>query len=245
MNSTSTQITLSPERSTRLLVTADEAITLQLVFGGIPNPGEKLQWNKVLLILHKKIDWLLNHHPEFESLETISMEIPPSTPFMIINLTQETISITGDEKWSECFSLFNPYLYEHQIHENFDPNSFLDRFEIPPGYIDSLAKWYSVKYSYKKHNLILIRPGTELSFQTHREREERWEILHGNPIVIAGTDVFYANPPTTKRKIPLGAMHSIINPSTTDWVVFKETYKGTFDEEDIARIFNPNHYNSN
>ena len=41
--------------------------------------------------------------------------------------------------------------------------------------------------------------------------------------------------------IPLGAMHTVINP-TDDWILIKEHCEGTFDEEDIVRVFNPNHY---
>jgi len=242
MSHTISPLILSPERGTRLFVTSDESVTLQMVFDYSPTPGESFPWNRVLFLLNKKIDWILTSHPDIETQNEVSIEIPPSTPFMLMNLTQVPITITGNEKFSELYTLFNPYLYEHQTHENFDPQSFIDRFQIPPGYTDTLAKWYSVKYSYEKHNLILIRPGTGLSFQTHSKRAERWEIIHGNPIIISGTDVSYANPPKTKQKLALGALHSIINSSTTDWVVFKETYKGTFDEEDIVRVFNPNHY---
>ena len=237
-----TLLNLAPDRGTKLLVTGDEATSIQLAFGSAPNPGEKFPWNRILFLLHERIDWLLNLHPEFGVQQIVSVEIPPHTPFMIMNLTQNSIFITGDEKLSERFSLFNPYLYEHQAHESYDPNSFLDRFQIPPGYTDTLAKWYSIKYSYENHNLILIRPGTGLSFQTHSKRAEHWEILQGNPKIVIGTEVFYTNPPGTERDLPLGALHNIINASLSEWVIFKETYQGTFDEEDIVRVFNPNHY---
>ena len=233
---------ISPQRGTELYVTAKESVSLQLQFELQLNSDDKYPWNRILFLIDGRIEWFLNFHPESETQNTILNVIPPNSPFMVMNLTQIPLSVTIDHNFDDLTSLFNPYLYEQEVHKKFDPDTFLDLFHIPQGYTDTLAKWYSVKFTYENYNLILIRPGTGLSFQSHRMRAEHWQILNGNPIIIAGTHVWYSNPQGTERDLPLGALHSIINPSPTDWVMFKETYQGTFDEDDIIRVFNPNHY---
>ena len=233
---------LSPGRGTKLFVAANQSIGMQLKFDDLQKSARKLPWNRILFLHKGRIDWLQKFYSGIDNHHQVSIEIDPQSPFMVMNLTQTPLSITTDKNLSGLTVLFDPYIYEHETHENYIPDHFLDRFQIPQGYADSLAKWYSVKFTFENYNLILIRPNTGLSFQTHRMRGEHWEILHGDPIVIAGTDVFYSNPPNTERDLPLGTLHSIINPSSSEWVMFKETYHGTFEEEDIIRVFNPNYY---
>ena len=57
--------------------------------------------------------------------------------------------------------------------------------------------------------------------------------------------LFYYVENGIKLDNPKGSLHSIINPNKdpNKWVIIKESWSGKFDEEDIERIFNPNHYN--
>ena len=43
---------------------------------------------------------------------------------------------------------------------------------------------------------------------------------------------------------PINTYHSIINPNEdkNKFVMIKERWEGNFDEYDIDRVFNPNHY---
>jgi len=83
MNSTTPPLILSPERGTRLFVTSDEPVTLQMAFDYSPTPGESFPWNRVLFLLNKKIDWMLTSHPDIETqnkVSTIYVDEPnPST----------------------------------------------------------------------------------------------------------------------------------------------------------------------
>jgi mannose-6-phosphate isomerase-like protein (cupin superfamily) len=80
-----------------------------------------------------------------------------------------------------------------------------------------------------------------ISYQTHELREEIWEIVKGNPILIINDKIEYKPKKGKRYVIPLRTLHSIINP-TENWVVLKEKYTGIFDESDILRIYNPNNY---
>ncbi|MEJ2250651.1 MAG: hypothetical protein P8Y97_13490 [Candidatus Lokiarchaeota archaeon] len=83
-----------------------------------------------------------------------------------------------------------------------------------------------------------------ISIQTHDQRSEDWEILGGKPIILSGTTVYYYIASGTKFENQIGDYHTIINPNTdcTEFITIKESWAGNFDEEDIHRIFNPNHY---
>ncbi|MHA1796357.1 MAG: hypothetical protein ACTSUK_09595 [Promethearchaeota archaeon] len=185
--------------------------------------------------------------------------VPPKAAFMIMNLTSVTIEvevkISGYEKGEgkkerkeelgKIFKiLYNPYLLENKPHETIDPSKILSQFSVPTGYTDILAKWYSVKFTYPSFNLIFLQPGLGISLQTHQLREEHWKIQQGHPIIIVGSKVYLQTSPKQEFHIPLGSKHTIINPSASEWVILEETYTGTFDEEDITRLFNPNRYNS-
>ena len=55
---------------------------------------------------------------------------------------------------------------------------------IPDGYIDTLPKWYSIKYTYPDFNYIFVCPGLGISIQVDSMREEYWEVLEGHPIIL-------------------------------------------------------------
>jgi len=170
-----------------------------------------------------------------------AIQVPPNTPYMIMNTSNSEVEVTFSEDTNQHLVLWNPYLLEKQSHVDFNPDEFKKVHPVPDGYIDTLPKWYSVKFTYPNFNYIFVRPGLGISVQIHAQREEHWEILEGSPIIIANNKVAYNVVPKTKFDIPIGAMHTIINP-TKDWVLLKETYSGIFDEKDIIRTFNPNNF---
>ena len=89
-----------------------------------------------------------------------------------------------------------------------------------------------------------MRPEFGLSIQTHKYRNEFWEIIEGHPIIINGNKVYYFVENGTMFENPINVYHSVINPNSDvkEFVVLKEKWSGKFDEKDIERAFNPNHY---
>ncbi|MFX1411311.1 MAG: hypothetical protein ACFFA6_13255 [Promethearchaeota archaeon] len=168
--------------------------------------------------------------------------IKPENPYMIINKAKNPIEILFDRDISNHEIIYDPYKYEHSEKINLKAEFFKRRYDVPEGYIDTLPKWYSFKFTYPDYNLIFIRPEFGLSIQTHRHRNELWEILDGNPIIINGDTVYYNVKSGTKFKIPISTFHTVINPNDEKFVLIKEQWTGNFNEEDISRIFNPNNY---
>ncbi|UYP47288.1 hypothetical protein NEF87_003573 [Candidatus Lokiarchaeum ossiferum] len=233
------QIILTTGRGTKLRQNDSSLMTLNIT---PKDPKEKSQLNQVMMILE---DILIPiNHVGIASTDGIKVTIPPENAYMVLNTSETTICVeTGEIDYTQHSILYDPYLYEHEDHVDYDSAEFIKTYDIPAGYTDVLPKWYSIKFSYPEFNLIFVRPGLGISLQSHAKREEYWEIAAGEPIVISGSKVSYNNPQGTKFYIPLGNLHTIINPSKDVWVILKETYKGNFDEKDIVRVFNPNHYN--
>ena len=232
------QITLSPGRGMELRQNTSTVMHLHIT---TKDPTQKSHLNQVMMILE---DILIPiNHVGIASLEGIKVTIPPDNRYMVLNTSEVMISVnTGEMDIASHTAIYNPYLYETESHENYDPEYFVNTYDIPSGYVDVLTKWYSIKFTYPDYNLIFIRPGLGISLQSHAKREEYWEIAAGEPIVISGSKVSYNNPQGTKFYIPLGNLHTIINPSSESWAILKESCKGTFDEQDIVRVFNPNNY---
>jgi mannose-6-phosphate isomerase-like protein (cupin superfamily) len=83
-----------------------------------------------------------------------------------------------------------------------------------------------------------------ISIQKHKFRKEFWKILGGEPIIINGNKVYYGVMKGKKFETPLNSYHCAINPNRNeeDFVIIEERWSGKFDEQDIIREFNPNHY---
>lgn len=206
-------------------------------------PHESAAWEaitSVYLIIDDLIAPL--NHLGIRSTEGYLVMIPPHNPYMVLNLSSAAFRLETDLPLKGQEILYDPYKYENSPQNTLDPDKVRQECSIPPGFTDILAKWYSVKFTYPDYNLICLRPGLGISLQSHQYREEHWVIQQGSPIVISGSKVTYDCTSGSEFHIPLGDKHTVINPSTDGWVILKETYAGTFDELDIVRLFNPNHY---
>ncbi len=168
--------------------------------------------------------------------------IAPNDFYMIINMNDEGIEVRYDSDMSSHKIIYDPYKYERAEKVDFKASDFLEKFQIPKDYIDTLPKWYSLKFTYPNYNLIFIRPELGISFQIHHLRSESWEVIEGSPIIINGNRVHYFVEDHAKFEIPTNAFHSVINPNKDKFVLVKERWSGQFDEGDIIRSFNPNHY---
>ena len=179
-----------------------------------------------------------------EGISASDLLIKPHSYYMVINKGKILLNIQYNQDISNHQVIYDPYKYETSQRKLFELDWFIERYNIPEGYIDTLPKWYSFKFTYPDFNLIFIRPEFVLSIQTHKYRNESWEILEGKPIIISGNKVHYFVETGLIYQNPINTYHSIINPNKekNKYVMIKERWKGDFDEYDIDRVFNPNHY---
>ena len=215
-----------------------------------PKRGSPLRQNKKnILNLNLNCDQLnkillINHNNFYSNLMVKNQIIKPLNYYMVINNSNFPLEITYSESISNHEILYDPYLFENSEKKPLDPNDFIAKYSVPKGYLDILAKWYSIKFSYNDHNLIFIKPGLGISIQTHNNRSEDWTIIAGRPIIINIDRVHYFVENGSHFSTPKNSFHSVINPSKKqdEYVIIKETWKGDFDENDIQRVFNPNNY---
>ena len=130
-----------------------------------PDKGTNLRKNgqKELTILIdtnalKKI-YLINGTTFFaQNLSASNLVVKPNDYYMMINKKDEEINVKYSIDISSHTIIYEPYMYESSKKEVFDPIRFAKKFNVPEGYIDTLAKWYSIKFTYTDFNLIFIKP---------------------------------------------------------------------------------------
>ncbi|MFX1364375.1 MAG: hypothetical protein ACFFCE_00835 [Promethearchaeota archaeon] len=179
-----------------------------------------------------------------KGIKESDLVIKPNSYYMIVNKGKRSLNIKYNQDISKHQIVYNPYKYETSQRILLESDWFKERYCIPKGYINILPKWYSFKFTYLDFNLIFIRPEFGLSIQVHKYRNESWEILEGKPIIISGSDVYYFVEAGSTFQNPINTYHSIINPNKDEnkFVLIKEKWNGKFDENDIDRVFNPNHF---
>ncbi len=177
-----------------------------------------------------------------KNLSGFQLKIASNDPYMVINKNDEQITLHYSKDVSLQRILYDPYKYEKELKVLIEAEQFKRNHEVPDGYIDILAKWYSIKFTYPTYNLIYIKPEMGISFQKHEQREEYWEVMGGEPIILSGNQVEYFVKKGARFCNPKGGFHGIINPDKKYYAIIKESWGGNFDEADIERVFNPNHY---
>ena len=88
---------------------------------------------------------------------------------------------------------------------------------------------------YYQSKVLSVRPGGQLSLQSHSRREEHWVVVHGTGLVqldeslvnvTCGSSVF----------IPKGARHRLINTDDAETLIINEVQIGDYlGEDDIIR----------
>jgi mannose-6-phosphate isomerase-like protein (cupin superfamily) len=179
-----------------------------------------------------------------EGISKSDLIVKPNSYYMVINNGRDILNIKYNQDISNHEVFYNPYKYESSKKTFLNPDILKLRYNIPEGYIDTLPKWYSFKFTYPEYNLIFIRPEMGLSIQVHKHRNEFWEIIEGNPIILNGNSVHYFVESGATFQNSIDTYHSVINPNKEEdkFVIIKEKWTGNFDEDDIKRVFNPNHY---
>jgi len=179
-----------------------------------------------------------------DTITQTDLIIKPNSYFMIINIGNEEINVRYNLDVSHLKVIYDPYKYENIKKIEIDPDKIIRLQSVPDGYTEILSKWYSIKFSYPDHNLIYLKPEMGISIQLHKERSEYWEIIKGYPIIVNGNKVHYYAKGGSCFSSPKNSYHAVINPNKKedDFVVIREEWVGNFDENDIVRVFNPNHY---
>ncbi|MFX0080268.1 MAG: hypothetical protein ACFE94_00795 [Candidatus Hodarchaeota archaeon] len=216
-----------PERSTSLRKNNSEELVINI------NPESF----KEIFIINGKLF-------KTEAIKEKDLIIKSNDYYMIINKGKVPIELHYDIDIQNHQVIYNPYKYENTEKINFKAEQFIEKYNIPNNYTDTLPKWYSFKFTYPEYNMIFIRPEFGLSIQIHKDRNEYWEILEGKPIIINGNGVYYYVENGTKFENLINTYHSAINPNkeVDKYIIIKERWDGKFDENDINRIFNPNQY---
>ena len=213
--------------------------------------GTKLRKNghevlKITIDQNELMNILLINSNSFkaENISQLDLIIKPNNYYMIINNGNNTIELSFNENISDHEIIYDPYKYTTTEKINYKPDDFKQTYSVPEGYLDTLPKWYSFKFTYDEFNLIFVKPEMGISFQIHKKRSESWEILKGNPIIISGNQVHYYVEDHIKFENSVNSYHSVINPNRDKdkFVIIKERWSGSFDEEDIIRVFNPNNF---
>lgn len=213
--------------------------------------GTKLRKNgsevlKISIDQNEMMNILLINGNNFkaENNSQLDLVIKPNNYYMIINNGNNTIELSFNENISDHEIIYDPYKYTTTEKIDFKPDDFKQIYSVPEGYIDTLPKWYSFKFTYDEFNLIFVKPEMGISFQIHKKRSESWEILKGNPIIISGNQVHYYVEDHSKFENSVNSYHSVINPNRDKdkFVIIKERWSGSFDEDDIIRVFNPNNF---
>ncbi len=213
--------------------------------------GTKLRKNgsellKISIDQNEMMNILLINGNSFkaENISQLDLIIKPNNYYMIINNGKNTIELSYNENISDHEIIYDPYKYTPTEKINYKPDDFKQIYSVPEGYIDTLPKWYSFKFTYDEFNLIFVKPEMGISFQIHKKRSESWEILNGKPIIVSGNQVHYYVEDHSKFENSVNSYHSVINPNRDKdkFVIIKERWSGSFDEDDIIRVFNPNKY---
>lgn len=213
--------------------------------------GTKLRKNgsevlKITIDQNEMMNILLINGNSFkaENISQLDLIIKPNNYYMIINNGNNTIELSYNENISDHEIIYDPYKYTTTEKINYKLDDFKQIYSVPEGYIDTLPKWYSFKFTYDEFNLIFVKPEMGISFQIHKKRSESWEILKGKPIIVSGNQVHYYVESRGMFENSANSYHTVINPNKDkdEFVLIKEKWSGSFDEDDIIRVFNPNKY---
>lgn len=103
-------------------------------------------------------------------------------------------------------------------------------FQRPWGYYKT-----TVLNDYFQAKIICVKPGGQLSLQSHNHREEHWIIVHGNGLIQLDKSILQVSCGNTIF-IPLGCKHRLINTNEKESLIITEVQIGDyFGEDDIIR----------
>jgi mannose-6-phosphate isomerase-like protein (cupin superfamily) len=81
----------------------------------------------------------------------------------------------------------------------------------------------------------VVRPGSRMSLQRHRQRAEHWQVVRGEAAVTLGEEVVRLLPGES-IEIPLGALHRVESVGKENLVVIEVQMGEYVGEDDIERF---------
>ena len=106
----------------------------------------------------------------------------------------------------------------------------MERGDRPWGYY--LVLHEDTGYKVKQ---FVVKPGSRMSLQRHRQRAEHWQVVHGEAAVTRGKEIVRLLPGES-IDIPLGALHRVENIGKEDLVVIEVQMGEYVGEDDIERF---------
>lgn len=114
---------IQPEKGTNLRKNGQEELTILIDSNAL-----------------KKI-FLINGTNFFtQNLSMFNLVVKPNDYYMVINKGNEEINVKYSIDISSHIVIYEPYMYESSKKENFNPIRFSKKYNVPDGYIDTLAK---------------------------------------------------------------------------------------------------------
>jgi mannose-6-phosphate isomerase-like protein (cupin superfamily) len=81
----------------------------------------------------------------------------------------------------------------------------------------------------------VVKPGSRMSLQRHRQRAEHWQVVRGEAVVTRGTEIVRLLPGGS-IDIPLGALHRVESVGKENLVVIEVQMGEYVGEDDIERF---------
>jgi mannose-1-phosphate guanylyltransferase/mannose-6-phosphate isomerase len=134
---------------------------------------------------------------------------------------------------SQMHALFLQDIHADLTYDFFSLDTGIVDYEIfqrPWGYYKT-----TVLNDYFQAKIISVKPGGQLSLQSHNHREEHWIVVHGSGTVQLDNSVITVCCGSTVF-IPLGCKHRLINTDDEESLIITEVQIGDyFGEDDIIR----------
>jgi len=129
------------------------------------------------------------------------------------------------------------YLRETSHHRHQNPDRRIERRMNPQPRSERPWGYYEVLLEDAEHKVkrIVVYPGSRLSLQRHRHRDEHWLIVSGEAVFTLNTDELILGKGQS-IDIPRGALHRVRNTGQTDLVIVEVQTGDYFDENDIERV---------
>jgi len=106
----------------------------------------------------------------------------------------------------------------------------MERGDRPWGYY--LVLHEDVGYKVKQ---FVVKPGSRLSLQRHRQRAEHWQVVRGEAEVTRGKEIVRL-PPGGSIDIPVGVLHRVESVGKENLVVIEVQMGAYVGEDDIERF---------
>ena len=86
-----------------------------------------------------------------------------------------------------------------------------------------------------KTKVLMVKPGSRLSLQSHARRREMWSVVKGEGLCTVGANIIQVAS-NSFISVPQGAKHRLENTSATDELLVAEVQIGDYlEEDDIVR----------